>query len=116
MRLIKFIEKNKLLNDNQFGFRSGMSTEDALAKVTNFIYDKLYKGNSTPGVFLDLAKAFDTVDHEILLRKLYGLGIGGTPLDLFENYLKGRTEVTKNDNVYIILSCRLHVACLRKAF
>lgn len=67
-RLIDYLEKNSLLSNNQYGFRPNRSTEDALYVVTEFISTALDKGDKTLGIFLDLAKAFDTVDHNILFK------------------------------------------------
>lgn len=60
-RLITFLEDNKLLSENQFGFRLGMGTENALYKTTQFIYNELDKYNKVIAIFMDLAKVFDTV-------------------------------------------------------
>jgi len=60
-RLIEFLEKNNLSSKNQYGFRPGLSTENALYKVTQFLYSYLDKSNKSLAIFLDIAKAFDTV-------------------------------------------------------
>ena len=94
-RLYSYLEKKQLLNDNQFGFRSNSSTAFAISSL----YDKLIKnidnGLFSCCVFLDFLKAFDTVDHKILLRKLHNyFGIRGTCLNLFESYLSNRYQYT----------------------
>ena len=74
-RLIEFLEKNNLLSKNQYGFRPGLSTENVLYKVTQFLYNNLDNSNKSSAIFLDIAKAFDTVNHEILLNILPSFGI-----------------------------------------
>ena len=92
VRLVNFLDKFKLLNVNQFGFRRGMSTVDAVLKFTNFVYDGLDKKKHVVGLFIDLKKAFDTVSHPILLDKLYKYGIRGVTFDWFKSYLSNRAQ------------------------
>lgn len=91
-RLINYLDKYELLSPNQFGFRRGKSTEDAVLLLTNTVSSALDNGQSCMGVFLDLAKAFDTVSTQILMRKLEYLGIRGVGLDWFHSYLTGRRQ------------------------
>ena len=69
-RLYEYLTKNNLLFDKQFGFRKGHSTEHALTELVNRIYDSFNENKYTLGVFIDLSKAFDTINHNILLKKL----------------------------------------------
>lgn len=93
-RLYVFLNNNNVFSDNQFGFRKGFGTKHAIAKVTDFICTNLDKSLPVTAVFLDLTKAFDTVDHEILLLKLERYGIRGLPLVLMKNYLENRFQYT----------------------
>lgn len=80
-KLSKFCNDNCLLYDYQFGFRKGCGTEEATVNIINSICDGLDQGNSgVAGIFYDLSKAFDLIDHEILIRKLRYYGICGTEL------------------------------------
>lgn len=92
IRLQTFLEKYNLLSDFQFGFRTGKSTEDAVSLLVNEVVSSLDKGHSCIGIFLDLAKAFDTVPSGILLRKLESIGIRGIPLSWFKSYLSHRRQ------------------------
>ena len=97
-RVVKYFEDNKLLSAAQFGFRSKKSTSDAVQELTNYIVTNLDRKKKTIGVFLDLAKAFDTVSIPILLNKLESMGIRDLQLKLFESYLTERTQCVKIEN------------------
>lgn len=94
-RIFKFCNKHKILSNNQFGFIKNRGTKDALNKLTNYIVDKIDKKEAISVAFLDLAKAFDTVNHSILLMKLNRYGIRGLPNKLLESYLKNRQQRVK---------------------
>lgn len=91
-RLVTYLEKNNLLSPNQFGFRKNKSTSEAVQKLCQFIASSLDMKKKCLAIFLDLAKAFDTVSIPLLLLKLENLGIRGTQLKLFEDYLSARTQ------------------------
>jgi hypothetical protein len=93
-RLYKHLATNNVLYDYQFGFRKGHSTALAILEVVDNIYQNLDKGNVCSGVYLDLQKAFDTVNHEILLGKLYNYGIRGVVQQWFKSYLTNRQQFT----------------------
>ena len=89
-----FIDKTNILYPSQYGFRPGHSTEHAILDIVNAIQSNMDKGSFSCGFFIDLKKAFDTVDHNILLKKLDFYGFRGMIQDWFESYLRERTQVT----------------------
>ncbi|CAG9137934.1 unnamed protein product [Plutella xylostella] len=99
-QLLKFLEKESLLHDHQFGFRRGRSTEDAVANLVDHVAKKLDSGERCVGVFLDLAKAFDTVSRPILLKKMASYGIQGLALDWFRSYLSDRKQRIGINNTF----------------
>ena len=98
-QLYKFIEENNILNKWQSGFRPGYSTETAMTYVTDLLLTEMDSIKLTGVVFLDLKKAFDTVDHALLLTKLRNYGIRGDELSWFTSYLTDRTQSVSLDNV-----------------
>ena len=98
-RLSNFIHKFSIISLNQFGFQKNKSTVDAIINLIEHIYSSLDKKHHTIGLFIDLKKAFDTVNHPILLRKLSRAGIRGLPLKLFESYLKDREQCVRLGSV-----------------
>ena len=96
-RLLDIFEKFKIIHDNQFGFRKGRSTHMALMILMDKIAKSLENGKLVFGVFLDFAKAFDTVNHDVLLQILQHYGIRGSALKWFQSYLSDRCQyVTYN--------------------
>ena len=91
-RLSKFLSKYKCLYDLQFGFRKFHSTTHALMYLTESIRKALDKNYFACGIFIDLQKAFDTVDHEVLLYKLCHYGIRGVANKWFKSYLTNRKQ------------------------
>lgn len=96
-RLIKYLEKNELLATTQYGFRSNKSTDDAVHELTDYIVRHMDSKKKCVAIFLDLAKAFDTVSIPILLVKLHNLGIRGNAHNLLKSYLTDRTQRVKID-------------------
>ena len=96
-RLIKFLEKNNVLSEKQFGFRSGHSTQQAILSIIDRIQRAIDHRNYSCGIFLDFSKAFDTINHNILIQKLGYYGIRGVAKDWFVSYLSDRKQfVTVN--------------------
>ena len=91
-RLIEFITHNNILSELQFGFQKNKSTEQAVTSILSALDDAKSKRNSSYCIFLDFAKAFDTVNHEILLAKLNHYGISGISNTLLRSYLSNRSQ------------------------
>ena len=91
-RLYDFLEEHDILFKNQFGFRNKSSTAHSLIEITENIKESIDNGKYGCGVFIDLKKAFDTVNHKILLTKLEHYGIRGPILKWFESYLTDRKQ------------------------
>ena len=91
-RLYEFLQEHNILFQNQFGFRKNNSTSFALIEITKKIKETIDNKKYGCGIFIDLRKAFDTVNHEILLRKLEHYGIRGMALNWFKSYLTNRKQ------------------------
>ena len=102
-RMINYLEVNNILYKNQFSFRHENSTIHSLICLTENIRNANEKGNLACGIFIDLQKAFDTVDHEILLNKLYNYGFRGVCNDWLRSYFTGRLQF-----VQIASECSSH--------
>ena len=90
--IYKYMERNKTINENQFGFRKGHGTQHAIISLIDKIGKSVDRGDIVINMFLDLKKAFDTVSHSILLRKLSAYGIRGNLLKLCKSYLIDRYQ------------------------
>lgn len=93
--LLNFLESKNIIDPRQFGFRAGRNTFSALKTFTEEIYTSLDSQNSLLSIYIDFSKAFDTVKHDILLRKLQHYGIRGTINEWFRDYLFNKTQSTK---------------------
>ena len=82
-QLYDFIQRYQILSPNQSGFRPMHSTQTCLVEVCDYLLDNMSEGFLTGAVFLDLKKAFDTVHHEVLIKKLISIGVQGRELDWF---------------------------------
>ena len=91
-RLCKYLTTEKLVCSKQFGFQTGLTTEHVIVKLVDQIYNSFEKDYYTLVIFIDLSKAFDTVDHTTLIRKLEMYGIKGINLAWFRSY---RTNIVQ---------------------
>lgn len=91
-QMLPYCESNGLLVSAQYGFRSGRSTIDAVEVLTGVVLKSFESGGFAGATMCDLSKAFDTVDHNILLDKLHFYGVRGKGLDLLGSYLGGRRQ------------------------
>ena len=96
-RLYSFIVENNVLYNKQFGFQKEHSTEHAILQLTTQILQSFDEDKFTIGVFIDLSKAFDTVDHSILLKKLSYYGVRNNNLKWFTSYLSNRKQYISTD-------------------
>ena len=97
-RLKTFLDKNDTLTQSQYGFREKHSPQHAVIDIVDIIQNNMDQKLFTCGIILDLKKAFDTVNHSILLKKLNHYGIRGIVNDWFSSYLHGRSQVTEIDS------------------
>ena len=91
-RMESFIEQNDIISPAQYGFRKAHSNQNAILDIVRTIQENMGKRLFSCGVFIDLKKAFDTVDHKILLHKLDDYGFRGVINKGFSSYLEGRTQ------------------------
>ena len=97
-RLYEYVIELRILYEYQFGFQKKKSTYMAIICLLDMLIKALEKGEFGIGVFIDFRKAFDTVDHQILLDKLHHYGIRGTALTWFTNYLCNRKQFVEFEN------------------
>ena len=98
-RLYKYLDKFNLFCSHQFGFRTGLSTGDAILEFLDGIYETLDDGALLIATFLDFSKAFDTVNHEVLIKKLKHYGVRGAVINWFSSYLEGRYSYVCINNI-----------------
>lgn len=89
----------KLIFDSQYGFRKNHSTEPVALELVDRICNRMDCGNTPISVFLDLSKTFDTLDHQILLRKLKYYGITNIALNWFDSYVSNRSQYVDIEGV-----------------
>ena len=97
-QLVNYLEKHAILYEFQFGFRKGHSTSQAIAEIADNLRNAIDNNLYSCGVFLDFSKAFDTVNHTILLKKMERYGIRGVPLQFFASYLTNRQQYVQMGN------------------
>ncbi|MBM3938999.1 MAG: hypothetical protein FJ333_10175, partial [Sphingomonadales bacterium] len=93
IKLSNHLDINKLLYKHQYGFQRGKQTEQNLIHLLNFVSNSLNNNKICMGIFLDIKKAFDCVPHDLLFKKLHGLGIRDKALDWFKSYLTDRRQM-----------------------
>ena len=96
-RLYSFFVSKGTLHDKQFGFRKKHSTSHALNYSIHSIRKAISEGRHVLGIFIDLSKAFDTIDHNILLQKLESYGVRGRAHSLIKSYLSDRNQYVMNE-------------------
>ena len=89
-RVYKFLNDNDQLYENQYGFRNQHSRDNAVCDVVSHLVKNLEASKTSVALFLDLSKAFDTLDHDLLLHKMERYGLRGVVLDWFRSYLHDR--------------------------
>jgi hypothetical protein len=94
-KLISFLEKFSLMTDFQHGFRKGKSTITAISSFLNELYTALGRQESAFGIFYDFTKAFDMINHQLLISKLSSFGVRGIASNWIFSYLTRRTHITK---------------------
>ena len=95
--MYSYFDSNNLFYNSQYGFRQGHSTELASLELIDRILQQMDGGKVPLNIYLDLSKAFDTIDHTILLHKLHYYGIHDNELQLFESYLDNRKQFVEID-------------------
>ena len=91
-QLLNYMEVNSLFYKDQYGFRPGHSTELASSRFVNELVQNMDNFKIPTSILIDLSKAFDTLNHDIMLNKLKFYGISGIALKFFSNYLTGRLQ------------------------
>ena len=103
-QLYKYLDDNNLLFDSPYGFRKHHSTELAAVELIDRIYETMDHGDIPISIFLDLSKAFDTLDHSILLNKLEYYGVKGNASRWLSSYLTGRYQYVDMEGVWSEIS------------
>ena len=103
-KIINYLKTNSLLNCNQHGFRKGKSCLTQLLKQYDDILTNWLEGKETDVIYVDFAKAFDKVDHDILIQKLKNSGVEGKLLKWLIDFLSNRTQVVVVDDVVSYLA------------
>ena len=107
-RFLAFLDRHKILSDTRFGFSKDQSTSYALIKLYGKVSCAIDNREITVGVFIDLSKGFDTVDHNLLLEKVDQYGIRGLALNWFRSYLSNRQQYLEFNSFW---SCRRQIRC-----
>lgn len=97
-KISRFITKYRMFDELQFGYRKFHGTQDAICKVLSIISEALDRKKYVTVVFFDIAKAFDSINHQQLLYKIQRMGIRGVPLEILRDYLTNRQQFVKIDD------------------
>ena len=109
-RINNFFESGKIISENQHGFRKGRNTTTAILQLINNLLNGFHNKKYTVCIFLDLRKAFDCVNHSVLLNKLFTYGVRGGAYKLVESYLSNRSQYSEvNNNVSTIKTIKTGV-------
>ena len=100
LQLTEYLDKNNILHQNQYGFRKNHSTELASLHLVDYIYYTMDANEIPLNVYIDLSKAFDSLNHKILLSKLKFYGVTGLSLDLLYSYLSNRKQCTLYNSTF----------------
>ena len=98
--LVNYLDKHSILSSSQHGFHANHSTESALLQLVTNVNKFLDEKHHVVGLFLDLSKAFNSLNHEILLYKLRNIGVSGLPLNVFQSYISNRKQTVYCNNEY----------------
>ena len=97
-QLVNYLDSKNVIFDHQYGFRANKSTDNAIIDLMQYIYEGLDNDFYVFSIFLDFKKAFDSVDHDVLLSKLYHYGVRGVAHDWFHSYLSNRKQYVTIDD------------------
>jgi hypothetical protein len=97
-RLLDHLHKNNIISKEQYGFQTGFTTENAAYRLINEVLNALNNKQIVGSIFCDPSKAFDCVNHDILISKIENYGIIGKGKELFQSYIKGRYQQVLIDN------------------
>ena len=92
--------KTSLLATNQCGFWKGFSSQQWLLVILKKFKEAIDRGNQSGALLTDLSKAFDCIDHKLLIAKLYEYGVSSSALNIISSYLKHRTQRTKINDCF----------------
>ena len=98
LQITYYLDGNNVITDHQYGFRKKRSTRDAIVSLADRALSAMNNGNSVLGIFLDFSKAFDTINHQILLNKLIKINFNQSAVQLIKSYLHNRQQVTVINN------------------